>query len=405
MNRIFFSCLICGFLLLPYSLNLLLNSKSLAIWFLTSQICLLIVLFLSGHKVSLIKMPSGFYLAFLSIFGFGLLSGITYLEGVFYALVFLLVVCLIYLNVSILVRMENKIFERTFKLFFFILLSLGFITLCMRIFFADLFTIFNLDIKNILLIGEPSIYALMLGPVSLWYGIRFNKNIFTLTVIFIFGAVFPSAILLSYGMIYIMVLMFFSPVATFKKVLFLVSAVLSIQLLLSFQMNYFLPRFSTITEEMNLSSLMYFVHWDQFRDVILKVQILGDGFGQSENISQSSSYIYRVLELYGYDITSGSGDGVNAGHFYMSRLAVSIGYGVIIFILLYSASLFKSYKAHVRRNTQVLSVSFLIILGFLPEMILRTPGIFGFGLFWFVLGLCYLQQEAFNDIKIKRTDG
>ena len=93
---------------------------------------------------------------------------------------------------------------------------------------------------------------------------------------------------------------------------------------------------------MNLSSLIYVIHWVEIWDVISQVKLLGNGIGQAADISQYNDFVQRVVELYGEDIVSGGG--VNAGHFYLSRLAVSLGYGLFFFLFLYFISFVRSFR-------------------------------------------------------------
>ena len=336
-------------------------------------------------------MPVYFYFSFVGIFLFTLLSGLNSSELI-PAVGMILILCLVYVNASTLMVIEERSFHSLIKFLFFFLLILGVISLVGRIAGVFLPSV-GLTNTEILFIGENSMFALIFAPVAILYGQFFNNQQKILCTLFIFTVALPNATMFIFFSIYCVILLFYSSMSLKKKVLTFLSVLVFGFLLLTTMTDYLSSRLTINPTDMNLSSLIYLIHWIEVWDVITQLNFLGDGIGQSTSISQNNEYIISIINIYGDEMIDGSG--VNAGHFYLSRLAVSIGYGFLFLLLLYIYSLVQS-AILTKRYLQDAPLSLFFLSGFIPELLFRTPSLMSFGLFWLMLGFCSLQIEKTN---------
>jgi hypothetical protein len=368
------------------------ESRSISMWFFLSQVALLILFIGFGKKIILVKLSFYVYLSMAGVFLVALFSGFFYSQELLMSVGIIATFCLVYLNASILLKLDEKSFDSVLRRLFFILLVLGLVSLCNTFFLGGIAVPrLGLNHRMIPFIGEPSMYALLFGPIAIWYGHKFNHHYKTLTLMTLFGVLFPNLTMILYIILFVLLMLHGYYISWWKKALLASTFPLGLWLLVMTLGDYFTSRVSIDAGSMNLSSLIYVIHWIEIWDVISQVKLLGNGLGQANDISQYNDFVRRVVKVYGEEIVAGGG--VNAGHFYLSRLAVSIGYGLFFFLFLYFISLTRSFRYGRKRRSPTVQLSLLLIVGFLPELIFRTAGLLSFGLFWLILGICALELE------------
>tara|TARA_B110000503_G_scaffold134831_1_gene214396 strand:- start:66 stop:1199 length:1134 start_codon:yes stop_codon:yes gene_type:complete len=361
-------------------------------WFILSQVALLILFIGFGKKITLVKLSFYVYLSMAGVFFVALFSGFSYSKELLAAVALMATFCLVYLNASILLRLDEKSFDSVFRVLFFILLVLGLVSLCNTYFLGGIgVPRLGLNHRMIPFVGEPAMYALLFGPIAIWYGHKFNHHYKILTLMSLFGVLFPNLTMILFVTLYVLLMLHGYHMSRWKKVLLASMLLLVMWLLALILGDYLASRVSFDAGSMNLSSLIYVIHWIEIWDVISQVKLLGNGIGQAADISQYNDFVQRVVELYGEDIVSGGG--VNAGHFYLSRLAVSLGYGLFFFLFLYFISFVRSFRYARKRHSPTVQLSLLLIVGFFPELFFRTAGLLSFGFFWLILGICALELE------------
>jgi len=395
MKRWVFGLLASVCLLSPNALNLIFESKSISIWFGLSQVALLTLFIGFGKKITLVRLPFYLYFSVTGLFLVALFSGFALSGELFGAVALMANFFLVYLNASILLRVDEKSFDSVFIALFFILFVLGLVSLCSTYFLNNTGVPWlGLTHRTIPFVGEPSMYALLFGPIAFWYGHKFHHHYKMLSLMSLFGILFPNLTMITFVILYVILMLHQYNMPRYKKGLLVSMLLLAGGGVALISGAYFTSRVSLDSGSMNLSSLIYVIHWIEIWDVISQLKILGNSIGQATHISQYNDFVQRVVELYGEDIASGGG--VNAGHFYLSRLAVSLGYGLFFFLFLYLISLIRSLRYARQRHQSTALLSLILLVGFLPELIFRTAGLFSLGFFYFVLGVCALELEKTN---------
>ena len=361
-------------------------------WFILSQVALLILFIGFGKKITLVKLSFHVYFSMAGVFFVALFSGVFSSQELSAAVALIATFCLVYLNASILLKLDEKSFDSVFRVLFFILLVLGLVSL-FNIYFLGGIEVPWLGFKHRIIpfVGEPAMYALLFGPIAIWYGHTFNHHYKILTLMSLFGVLFPNLTMILFVSLYVLLMMHGHHMSRWKKVLLASALLLVLGSMTQILGDYIGSRLSLDTGSMNLSSLIYVIHWIEIWDVISQLKLLGNGLGQAVDISQYNDFVYRVIEVYGDDIVSGGS--VNAGHFYLSRLAVSLGYGLFFFLFLVFFSFVRSFRYARKRHSPTVQLSLLLIVGFFPELFFRTAGLLSFGLFWLILGICALELE------------
>jgi len=388
-NNFIFSALISSCLIAPFTANIIFDTRSLSLWFILSQIAFTIILVLSGSKITFLKMPLYFYCSFVGIFLFALFSGFYNSLELIPAVGMILAYFLVYANAATFLRVDKRLFNGVIRLLFIVLLILAVVSIAGRLSGISLPGL-GLTNQEILLIGENSMFALFFAPVAILHGKLFGNQLRILAILVILAVTLPNAVMLIFCGIYSLILLFYSPMSLRKKTQIAWTILAFGFFAIVNQATYLSARFTVSAADMNLSSLIYAIHWIEVWEVVTQLKFLGDGVGEVTHILQHNEFVIKIAKIYGDDLVYGTG--VNAGHFYISRLAGSIGYGFFLFLLLYVFSLIKSIKMTKRYLTNVpLSIFFLVT--FIPELLFRTPSLMSFGLFWLMLGFCSLQLE------------
>ena len=334
-------------------------------------------------------MPLYFYCSFVGIFLFALFSGFYNSLELMPAVGMILTFCLVYANAATFLRVDKRLFNGVIRLLFIVLLILAVVSIAGRLAGISLPGI-GLTDQEILLIGENSMFALFFAPVAILHGKLIGNQLRILAILVILAVTLPNAVMLIFCGIYSLILLFYSPMSLRKKTQIALTTLAFGFLVIVTQASYLSARFTVSVADMNLSSLIYAIHWIEVWEVVTQLKFLGDGIGEVSNILQQNDFVIKIVKLYGDDLVYGTG--VNAGHFYISRLAGSIGYGFFLFLLLYVFSLIKSIKM-TKRNLKNVPQSLIFLVVFIPELLFRTPSLLSFGLFWLMLGFCSLQLE------------
>lgn len=372
-------------LMLPYSINLFFSLRSVSVGFLIGQILLFVSIWIYSEKY--LKLFSSTHLLllvfFLLIFSF--ISELSSQGSILNTLIVIGVVFVVYINVSSLLRLPSEIFYRLITHSFLFLIILGFISWNVFM-FTSFFAVGNL--QYFLLIGEPSLFALMVGPLGIVYAYKFNHFKLVITIFLIYGIIFPSLIMLVFGII-----LFFAYLLTQVKILkatyFLIAALLVmyfIFLSLGEGRDYFLSRLSVNVDEMNLTSLAFVVQWLNVYEAIANFSYLGSGFGTSPGVVESHDSIYSqaIVTIYGEGITS------NIGSSYLTRMFSSIGFGTLILFLYFVYMAIRIFYSCNCSND--INFSIILLASVVPSLFFRTPGILSFDLFWIILVMILIHK-------------
>ena len=368
-------------LILPYSINLFFSLKSLSAGFLIGQILLFFSIWVYSEKY--LKLFPSTYLSILAFFLliFSLISELSSQGDILNTLIVIGVVFVVYINVSSLLRLPSEIFYCLIAHSFFFLIILGFIS----------WNLFMFTYRNFILIGEPSLFAMLVGPLGMLYAYKFNHYKLVITIFLIYGIIFPSVIMLSMGIILFLAYLLIHLRILKAISLFIAGLLVMYLILLSLGEGgeYYLERLSLNVDGMNLTSLAYVVQWLNVYDAIANFSYLGAGFGTSPGVVESydSVYSHAIVKKYGDDITS------NIGSTYLTRMFSSIGFGTLIFFFYFVYMAIRIFYSLNCSND--INFSIILLASVVPSFLFRTAGILSFDLFWIIL-VMILTHKMFN---------
>ena len=375
-------------LLLPASINFFFSLRSFSVGFLIGQILLFVSIWVYSKKH--LKLFSSTHLSLLAFFLliFSLISELSSQGDILNTLIVIGVVFVVYINVSSLLRLPSEIFYRLITHSFLFLIILGFISWSIFTFTSFFATG---DLQYFLLIGEPSLFAMLVGPIGMLYAYRFNHFKLVITIFLIYGIIFPSLIMLSFCIILFLAYLL-TQVKILKATSLLIAGLLVMYLIflsLGEEGDYFLSRLSVNVDSMNLTSLAFVVQWLNVYEAIANFSYLGPGFGTSPGVVESYDSVYSqaIVTKYGEDITN------NIGSTYLTRMFSSIGFGTLIFFLYFVCMAIKIFYSCTYSNS--INFSIILLASVVPLLFFRTAGILSFDLFWIIL-VMILTHKMFD---------
>ena len=359
---------------LPFALNTLLSQLSLSVSFVLTNLTLGGMMLVINPKLAKVTTVYGLIFIFTTgIIGF---ISANSLNSIFTCIAFLLNLF------AIMVLTGSFTKDNIFSLIPIgrYGLALGYVLILVSVILNQIFKIklpeIALQRQNVVFLGEISLVIVILVPFLM---VKFvNKQNLLIDAIFLLGIgfLFPSAIALLSGLIVLSV--FVMERINLRLLVFTISILLIgvayVDSIL--QLDYFARRFATDLTMMNMSSLQYWGHWSEVLHFFSQLKLLGEGLGAKTTEFIDPEIRDAFVALYGSDLFAA---GANAGHFFVSRLTISLGLlQVIAFVVFIGWLLVLSLKR--KRTRYFFSLVFLI-----PELLLRTTGLLGPTFLWLLI--------------------
>ncbi len=319
----------------------------------------------------------------LSVFVYGLEA----IERSFFSFCFLLLLAffvpIIYL---IIMKTPDVFISKTVKIIAFILVFIGFLSKYLE-------TKQIIGYKNVMIMPEPSHYALILLPfiIYLYISNQFSKKIFLFFIMTLLSLILENATLMIGNIFFFLITSLYGNLGK-KKVIFFVLSFGILVLILS-QFDYYAERLivSKGIENLNVSSLAYFSGWERAFLTIKESFLIGAGFNRMGIVTPIGQYqeVIALLNLSELNLK----DGTTCG----SKLIAELGIMGIFMILIYLVLLHKIYKRYLRKSIfekEKLFISFLSIP--IIEIFVRGVGYFSPNLLLFLTSLYWIRR-TFND--------
>lgn len=382
LSNLIGAILVLMVVLSPFAVNLALNLKSLVPGMLLGQ---LIALPLLAQGT---KQNHGIDRLFCIIFGvlivFILVNDLASGVQLFNLLGFLLLLILMSINGSLFTikLLQNLDYWRntlTWTYFFLIALAVEKIAF---------------DRGSILLIGEPSFFALVAGPIAMIvYSLNRNMGLVNILILLSLSLLLPNTTLLLFFAIQSALII----VQLRKKLIMvtLIALLLAVGLGLNHLLlsnEYFLARLTLDADSGNLSSLLFAANWLDVISRITSFQIFGSGVGSTADyLSASNDYEYRLTAMYGTDLI------YTNGTFWFARALQTIGFAALVVPLIViwkvlkivSRTGLKTRKLHPMEHLEL-----TLYLAIVPELFFRGGAILGFAIFLFFTALKISSHSA-----------
>ncbi|QKF67526.1 glycosyltransferase, family 1 [Arcobacter venerupis] len=298
-----------------------------------------------------------------------------------YILIIVYIISAFYVAVSIYNMDDTKIYNYV-KVLYFILLLDGFISSINYYFTPS---------KVMILFAEPSHFALILLPITLFIYIKKDNNFLILIP--------PLIISLAIQNLTLLVGLFLFFMCQRKNYFLLKISILGtiVILLMSFyDFSYFSKRLDFFSVK-NKSTIVFLSGWENAILNFKDTYGLGIGFNQLGLIGEQG--YYRSILVNDKHGTVNLYDGGTTG----SKLISEIGIAGVFLLLIYLYILYKFYKLITNKiilnNKDILMLSFFISAFF--EFFLRGMGYFTPGMFLFLVSCIYLKK--YNILKKNNT--
>jgi hypothetical protein len=255
---------------------------------------------------------------------------------------------------------------------------------------------------DFLLIGEPSYFALIVGPLSLIaYSFKRRLGLINLLILFGFAVLVPNITIALFGLIQAGWLLLMARQKLIFFCLFLVLALIISWYGIRFNNEYIGSRVTVDASEGNLSSLLYIVSWIDVWNRIQSFDFLGTGVGSAAiHLGDENKFSRQALADYGSWLT------YNSGTFWFARAMQTIGFVslAVIFVIAFSVlSVLKSVKkiGWVEPKAHLVLVLYSTLL---PELFFRAPALLGYSSIIFFVGLSLDWKVRRNKANAKRHE-
>jgi len=365
LSQLIGAVLVLVVVLSPFAVNLALNARSLIPGMLLGQ-TLALLLLAYGRKLNF-RVPSSFLVGFSGFALFVSFNDILFGHGqVANLVVFLALTLLLAANGS---QFARRIFHKTdywvgaLSWAYFALIALA----AQKIAFGR---------SSVLLIGEPSYLALIIGPLALiTYSLNRSMGPANVFILLALGFLLPNATCLLFCMIqigWIIVGMKFKVVSIPLIALLAASFELHNQVLNN---DYFAARITVDAASANLSSLLFLANWQDVISRVTAMHVFGSGVGSvGESLLNSNDFEYEIASRYGTDLLYANGT------FWIARGVQSIGFAAlaVVFMVLWKAINVLRHAGWRFRNLHRMGhLELTMYSTMLPELFFRSASMLG----------------------------
>lgn len=377
-------------LMSPVAANDLFNLQSLVPGMALGQ-SIAFVFLINGRKLTL-RVSSGILAMFFATALLLLASAIHGGISVFPSAIFLALVIILAINgflVASLILENPSTSRQVVVLTYYAFLTIGFHKLLF-------------EKTDFLLIGEPSYFALIVGPLSLIaYSFKRRLGLINLLILFGFAVLVPNITIALFGLIQAGWLLLMARQKLIFFCLFLVLALIISWYGIRFNNEYIGSRVTVDASEGNLSSLLYIVSWIDVWNRIQSFDFLGTGVGSAAiHLGDENKFSRQALADYGSWLT------YNSGTFWFARAMQTIGFVslAVIFVIAFRVlSVLKSVKktGWVEPKAHLVLVLYSTLL---PELFFRAPALLGYSSIIFFVGLSLDWKVRRNKANAKRHE-
>ncbi len=244
--------------------------------------------------------------------------------------------------------------------------------------------------KGVVLFGEPSFYALFLGPIIYMWSALSGRFYLPIAILVFFTIWFPSLIFLVFSGLFLLSRLRLQIKTSIVIMFILLFFILTIAYIEPTLKGYIAGRVTLDPTEGNISNLLYMVNIIDIKERLFDLQLVGDGIGATAKIiSSNNPYALEIYERYN------SMDNMAAGVFLTARLVQTIG---VIGIAPVFFVIFNILKLAIRKRIHVNQFNYLLLISILPCLIFRSSGVLSFS----TLLLVFIFVCVVNDNENKR---
>lgn len=330
---------------------------------------------------SFLTMITLFFLVFiLLLYGFFTYDNFEIMKSIFSFLFLIYFTLGAFIYSNRILSLDNLILNKILYLSFIILTFDG-------IYSSINYLLGNLNNKEMILFSEPSFYALIILPLTL-YHVLILSNVKKILILFIFFSIAISISNLTLFVGLLIILYISLP----KSIFFVISSIVVFVAFYSMQ-DYILERINIFDlNNQNLSALVYMSGWSRAFYNLENTYGLGIGFQQLGYIGYVD-YYREILILLGFDKIN-LHDGGTIG----SKMISELGLLGVFLLLLYLLGFIKfiNIVRRITNNKQLFAVACYLM--FSVELFIRGVGYFTPTSFLFLSSLIILLNKNFRGI-------
>lgn len=357
-------------LLLPYSVNMLFDLKSVAPGFVLGQFLIFLFSFKQVFRSFKLKVGALYFLMFFMLFLGSVTGEYFYYQKIFNSFIFFGCLFLVATNAAFFVALSKDNPKLLFKFISFVWKLTTVVGIVSLLLFHKFFIFF----------GEPSYFALFYGAFTVCYSV-INKRIAIPIIFLLFFTVFTPVATM--GMfIPLLLLCHFSFRVAFAPILMLFFLIVFMPNIFG---EYFSSRLATNAVDANLSSLLFIANWLDLVGRVETLELIGSGIGgHSEFIRANNAFTQSLIQRYGDELT------FTSGTFLIARFVQSVGLIGFLPILFYIFMTFKAYihSLHTNAGTND-KLAFSLLACLIPDFFFRTTGVLSFSMFLFFFSLLF----------------